>query len=240
MGALRERMLTNLRMRNFSPRTITAYLWHVKEFTRYFGKSPDLLDEEHVRRYLFYLFEEQKKGWTTVNVCHSALKFFYVNILHRDWQVNKIPRPKGERRLPVVLNQQELVALFTATERWKYRVILKTIYSAGLRLSEATHLKVQHIESSSMRIRVEQGKGKRDRYTLLSQQVLVELREYWRKYRPKEWLFYGFKKSRPLHGSTIQVAFRAAKKKPVLLKPPLFTRCAIALQPTCWSKALTY
>jgi site-specific recombinase XerD len=223
----------NMRMRNFSPRTITAYLYHVQEFTRYFGKSPDLLDEEHARRYLFYLFEERKKGWTTVNVCHSALKFFYTGTLHRDWQVKKIPRPKGERRLPVVLNGQELSALFSSTESWKYRVILKTIYSAGLRLSEATHLKVHHIESSSMRIRVEQGKGKRDRYTLLSQQVLEELRDYWRKYRPKEWLFYGFKKSRPLHGSTIQVAFRAAKKKPGFIKPPLSTRCAIVLQPTC-------
>jgi site-specific recombinase XerD len=172
MGALQERMLSTMRMRNFSERTIEAYLWHVKEFTRYFGKSPDLLNEEHVRRYLSYLFEDCKKGWTTVNVCHSALKFFYVHTLHRDWQVSKIPRPKGERRLPVVLTGEELDALFAATEKWKYRVILKTIYSVGLRLSEATHLKVHHIESSSMRIRVEQGKGKRDRYTLLSCQVL--------------------------------------------------------------------
>lgn len=76
MGALRERMLSTMRMRNFSPRTIEAYLWHVKEFTRYFGKSPDLLNEEHAMLYLSYLFEERKKGWTTVNVCHSALKSF--------------------------------------------------------------------------------------------------------------------------------------------------------------------
>lgn len=232
MGALKDRMLSTMRMRNLSERTIESYLWHVKEFTRYYGKSPDSLNEEHVRGYLSYLFEERKKGWTTVNVCHSALKFFYVQTLHRDWQVSKIPRPKGERRLPVVLTGEELKALFAATEKWKYRVILKTIYSAGLRLSEATHLKVHHIESSSMRIRVEQGKGKRDRYTLLSHQVLEELREYWRKYQPKEWLFYGFKKDYPLNGSTIQVAFRKAKKKPVSLKMQLSTRCDIVLRPT--------
>ena len=232
MGALKDRMLSTMRMRNLSERTIESYLWHVKAFTRYFNKSPDLLNEEHVRGYLSYLFEDCKKGWTTVNVCHSALKFFYVQTLHRDWQVDKIPRPKGERRLPVVLTGEELNALFEATEKWKYRVILKTIYSAGLRLSEATHLKVHHIESSSMVIRVEQGKGKKDRYTLLSCEVLEALREYYRKYRPQEWLFYGFKKNCPLGGSTIQVAFRNAKKKPVSIKMQQSTPCAIVLPPT--------
>ncbi|MCP3907039.1 MAG: tyrosine-type recombinase/integrase [Oceanicoccus sp.] len=240
MGALRERMLSNMHMRNFSPRTIYAYLWHVTEFTRYFGKSPDLLGEEHARQYVSYLCEERKKSWSNINVCHSALKFFYSNTLHRDWQVKMIPRPKGERRLPVVLDHGELSVLFSATANWKHQLILKLIYSAGLRLSEAAHLKVQHIESSSMRIRVEQGKGKRDRYTVLSQQVLDGLRDYWLKYRPKEWLFFGAKKSRPIHVSTIQVAFRAAKKKPVLINQSLSTHCAIALQPTFWSKALTF
>ncbi len=214
MGALQERMFANLRLRNLSPRTIKAYLWHVKEFTRYFGKAPDLLGEEEVRQYLQYLLDERKVSWSNMNIGYSALKFFYVNTLHRDWQVDKIPRPKGERRLPVVLSRRELKELFSATRNLKHRVIFKTIYSAGLRISEASHLKVHHIESDSMQIRVEQGKGKRDRYTLLSETVLIELRDYWRTYQPTDWLFFAQSKSRPICVSTIQVAFRTAKKKP--------------------------
>lgn len=214
MGALRDRMFANMRLRNFSPRTINAYLWHVKEFTRYFGKAPDLLGEEEVRQYLQYLLDERKVSWSNMNIGYSALKFFYVDTLHRDWQVDKIPRPKGERRLPVVLSRKELNELFSATSNLKHRVIFKTIYSAGLRLSEAANLKLHHIESDSVRIRVEQGKGKKDRYTLLSETVLVELRDYWRTCRPTDWLFFGQDKSRPISVSTIQVAFRTAKKKP--------------------------
>lgn len=213
MGALRDRMHANMRLRNFSPRTINAYLWHVKEFTRYFGKSPDLLGEEEVRQYLQYLLDERKVSWSNMNIGYSALKFFYVDTLHRDWQVDKIPRPKGESRLPVVLSRRELKELFSATRNLKHRVIFKTIYSAGLRISEAANLKPYHIESDSMRIRVEQGKGKKDRYTLLSETVLVELRDYWRTYQPTDWLFFAQSKSRPICVSTIQVAFRAAKKK---------------------------
>ncbi len=214
MGALRDRMFANLRLRNLSPRTIKAYLWHVREFTRYFGKAPDLLGEEEVRQYLQYLLDERKVSWSNMNIGYSALKFFYVETLHRDWQVYKIPRPKGESRLPVVLSRRELKDLFSATCNLKHRVIFKTIYSAGLRLSEAANLKLHHIESDSMRVRVEQGKGKKDRYTLLSETVLVELRDYWRTCRPTDWLFFGSDKSRPISVSTIQVAFRTAKKKP--------------------------
>ena len=214
MGALRERMFANLRMRNFSPKTIEAYLWHVREFTRYFGKAPDLLGEENVRRYLQYLLDERKVSWSNMNIGYSALKFFYVETLHRTWQVEKIPRPKGESRLPVVLSRQELNKLFSATSNMKHRVIFKTIYSAGLRISEAANLKPHHIESDSMRIRVEQGKGKKDRYTLLAETALVELRDYWRTCRPTDWLFFGKDKNRPISVSTIQVAFQRAKKKP--------------------------
>lgn len=214
MGALRDRMFANLRLRNLSPSTIKAYLWHVTEFTRYFGKAPDVLGEEEVRQYLQYLLDERKVSWSNMNIGYSALKFFYVNTLHRDWRVDKIPRPKGESRLPVVLSGRELQKLFSAICNQKHQVIFKTIYSAGLRISEASHLKLHHIESDSMRIRVEQGKGKKDRYTLLSETVLVELRNYWRTYRPTDWLFFGQEKSRPISVSTLQVSFRTAKKKP--------------------------
>ena len=239
MGALRERMFANMRMRNFSPKTIKAYLWHVQEFTRYFGKSPDLLGEEEARRYLLYLRDERKVSWSNINIGYSALKFFYVETLHRDWQVEKIPRPKVGRRLPVVLSRGELNRLFSATANFKHWVIFRTIYSAGLRVSEAAHLKPYHIESEAMRLRVEQGKGKKDRYTLLSRTALVELRDYWRVYRPTEWLFFGRDKARPIAVATIQKAFQRCKKKPVSPSLPRFIPYATVLPPTCWSRAST-
>jgi site-specific recombinase XerD len=117
-----------------------------------------LLGEEEVRRYLLYLNDERKVSWSSVNVGYAALKFFYVHTLYRDWQVNKIPRPKGRQYLPVVLSHSELAQLFSATSNLKHWVIFRTIYSAGLRVSEAANLKPFHIESGSKRIRVEQGK----------------------------------------------------------------------------------
>lgn len=240
MGALQERMFANMRMRNFSPKTVKAYLWHMREFTRYFGKSPDLLGEEEVRRYLLYLRDERKVSWSNINIGYSALKFFYVDTLQRDWQVEKIPRPKVGRRLPVVLSRGELNRLFSATANFKHRVIFRTIYSAGLRVSEAAHLKPYHIESEGMRLRVEQGKGKKDRYTLLSRTALVELRDYWRVYRPTEWLFFGRDKARPIAVGTIQKAFQRCKKKPASPSLPRFIPCATVLQPIFWSKALTF
>lgn len=239
MGALRDRMHANMRLRNLSPKTIEAYLRHVREFTRYFGKAPDLLGEEEVRQYLQYLLDDRKVSWSNMNIGYSALKFFYVETLHRNWQAAKIPRPKRERRLPVVLSREELSELFAVTSNSKHRVIFKTIYSAGLRISEAANLKLYHIESDSTRIRVEQGKGKKDRYTLLSETVLDELRNYWRACRPTLWLFYGADKERPISTSTIQVAFKMAKKKPASASRPAYTRCGTALPPIFLSKAST-
>ncbi len=240
MGALRERMLSDMRLRNFSPKTIKAYLWHVREFTRYLGKAPDLLGEKEVRRYLLYLRDERKVSWSNINIGYSVLKFSYVNALHRDWQVEKIPRPKGSLRLPVVLSRRELEQFFWVTTNLKHRMIFRIIYSAGPRVSEAAHLKPHHIESEAIRLRVEQGKGKKDRYTLLSRTVLVELRNYWRIYRPTEWLFFGRDKDTPIAVATIQKAFQRCKKKPVSPNLPQFTPCATVLQPTCWSRALTF
>ncbi len=231
MGQLKDQMLMEMRLRNFSPSTIKAYVWYVANFTKHFGKSAAEMGHDEVRQYLHWMLYERKLSWSNVNCAYSALKFFYVDTLHREWDVDKLPRPKGGRRLPVVLSQKEVIRVLKSTLNFKHRVILTTIYSGGLRLSEALHLKLSHIDSDRMQIRVEQGKGKKDRYTLLSERALEELRRYWDAYRPSSWLFPGRERGEPLGPSSIQRAFKNAKKKPASLSQPRSTLYVIALQP---------
>jgi site-specific recombinase XerD len=237
MGQLKDRMIEYMRLRNFADNTITAYLYHLREYVKMFRKSPDLLGEEEVRRYLYHLRNTKKTSWSNINIAYSALKFFYVDTLYREWHVRKIPRPKGERRLPVVFSHQEVKRLFDVAENLRQRVILETIYSGGLRVSEAAHLKVSDIDSDRMQIRVAQGKGNKDRYTLLAKSALVDLREYWRAYRPTSWLFFGRDKQKPLTPRGIQWNFKAAKKKPASTSLLRFIPYAILLQLTCLSRA---
>ncbi len=234
MGVLRDQMQMDMELRNLSPRTIQAYVWHVAAYTRLFGRSPAEMGEEQIRSYLHYLRTERKVSWSNVNIAYSALKFFYVNTLHRDWRVDKIPRPKKEKKLPVVLSPSEVKRIFDAVGDLKHRVILMTIYSAGLRVSEVAHLKVTDIDSQRMQIRVDQGKGKKDRYTLLSETLLKDLREYWSVNRPQTWLFPGGKKGHPILECTIQKVFKEAKKKPASPSQQRPIRSVIVLPPICW------
>ncbi|MEZ6230978.1 MAG: phage integrase N-terminal SAM-like domain-containing protein [Candidatus Brocadiaceae bacterium] len=180
MGKLREQMVEEMELRNFSPKTIKAYLGHMVAFTRLLGKSPAEMGEGEVRRYLQYLRKEKRVSWSNINIAYSALKFFYVETLLREFAIKKIPRPKGEKKLPVVLSLSEVKEIFDVIANMKHRVILMTTYSGGFRVSEVAHLKVTDIDSKRMQIRVDQGKGKKDRYTLLSPALLEHLRTYWR------------------------------------------------------------
>jgi len=213
MGLLKERMEQSMRLKHLSDKTIGAYLHHVREYTRYFGVSPDQLGEDHVRQYLDYLILDRKLSGSSVNVAYSALRYFYRQVLGRDWNVRNVPRPKRQKQLPQVLSKGEVEALLNAVDDLKHRTILVTIYSAGLRVSEAVRLRVRDIDSSQMQLRIEQGKGKKDRYALLGQKNLELLREYYRVYRPEEWLFGGQKKGNWLSVNTVQKAFERAKKK---------------------------
>jgi len=230
MGKLRDLMLMEMELRNFRPKTIECYVWHMKSFTKLFDRSPAEIGEQEIRHYLHYLKKERHTSWSNINQAYAALKFFYVHTLHRDWNVDKIPRPKGEHRLPQVLSQQEVTRFLDATSSLKYRVIFMTIYSGGLRLSEAAHLKIADIDKDRMQIRINQGKGNKDRYTLLSKRLLTELRAYWHAYRPTTWLFPG-KNNKPLSVSSIQVSFGRSKKKPPSQNQLLSILCAIVSQP---------
>jgi len=213
MGKLREQMKMDLKLKGYSPKTQTAYLGYMKKFVRYFGRSPAKMGEKEIREYLYHLITGRDLGDSSINSAYSALKFFYETTLGRDWNVAKIPRRKPEKRLPVVLDGSEIKQLFAVTTNLKHRALLMTTYSAGLRVSETAHLKVSDIDSKRMQLLVAQGKGKKDRYALLSSVTLNLLRDYWRQYRPTIWLFPGRLPESPISTRSIQKIFKNAKRK---------------------------
>jgi len=214
MGAIREEMLMAMRMKNFSTNTIKSYMRHAESFVRMFWKSPLEMGSPEIKKYLEHLVNRNLSP-SMIIIAYSALKFLYVETLHREWNGDFYRRPKREKRLPVVLSMDELKRLFSAVSNPKYRAVFLSCYSAGLRVGEATRLKVKDIDSQRMQIRVEQGKGKKDRYTILSQSLLTELRNYWKTYRPHDWLFPGHRSGKPICVCAVQCKFRLAKKKPV-------------------------
>lgn len=213
MGHLRDQMLKNMQLRNFSQSTIKAYLGQMIAFTKYFGRSPQELGEKEIKEYLYYLRFDRKVSWSYLKITYSAFKFFYIGTLHKNMEISKIPYPKSETRLPVIFSYEEIEDLLNHTYNFKHKVILMTLYSAGLRVSEVCKLKVIDIDSRRMQIRVEQGKGKKDRYTLLSEKLLDFLRIYYRYSHPEEWLFYGRCRTSPISIKSVQKVFRKAKSK---------------------------
>lgn len=219
MGRLREQMQADLQLRGLSQKTQKIYLRQVRDIARYFKKSPELLGEKEVKDYLLYLLREKKVSDSTFRQCYGALRFLYKITLKRDWVVDKIPYPKTKKRLPVVLDKTEVEALFSVIHNLKHRAILMTTYSSGLRLAETAHLRTSDIDSKRMMLRIQNGKGGKDRYTILSNIALDILRQYWRQYRPKEWLFEGQSSDRPISERSIQKIFEKAKKLAGITKP---------------------
>lgn len=219
MSALRQRMLEDLTIRNYSPNTIRSYIYHVSQFARYFGKSPDQLGVQEIREYQVYLAHEKKLSWSIFNQAVSALRFFYFITLNREIELERIPYGKRPRKLPVVLNHDEIARLFDATLCPKHRALLMTLYGAGLRLSEGLHLELRDIDSCRMLIHVRYGKGGKDRYAWLSPTLLEQLRSYWRAYRPRTLLFPGMYPNRFADPGALQSAFRRARRWAGISKP---------------------
>jgi integrase/recombinase XerD len=213
MGKLQERMKRDMELRNFSLRTIKSYLWWMRDFVMHYGRSPEELGDEEIRSYLHFLLKEKDASQASLSQAYSALKFFYERTLGREWNETRIPRSLREKKLPVVLSLEEVQEAFNAIKNLKHRTILTTIYSGGLRLGEALRLKVRDIDSRRMMIRVRQGKGHKDRYTLLGEKALKMLRIYWDVYRPREWLFPSTNLDQPLHPSSVQRVFRKALRE---------------------------
>lgn len=215
MTALRQKMLEDLQLRNYSDRTIKAYLRCVSQFAQHFGKSPDQLGPAQIREYQLYLIKQKQCSWAVFNQTVCALRFFYNTTLGCKEMIEEIPYPRFEKRLPVVLSQTEVAALLQALNNLKHRALLTTIYATGLRVAEVTNLVVTDIDSSRMVVQVRQGKGRKDRFVMLSPNLLTLLRQYWKAYHPSHWLFPGQNPNHPINDATAyricQQAARAAK-----------------------------
>jgi integrase/recombinase XerD len=212
MSALRKRMLEDLRVRNYSPRTQEIYVQQVARFARHFGRSPDQLTTEDIRTYLIHLRETDRASWSAFKQAVAALRFFYRITLQRPELIPEIPYPRTSKQLPAVLSPEEVVRLLQAVRQPKHRAVLATIYATGLRISEALALKVGDIDSQRMVVNVRQGKGRKDRTVMLSPQLLEVLRCYARQARPTDWLFPGRRRDCPLHETAVQRACVAARR----------------------------
>ena len=218
MTALRQRMIDDLRIRNYSPRTIETYVYHVEQFARYFGKSPDQLGRKEIHRYQVYLAHEKKLAWSSYNQIVCALRFLYFKTLEADIDFAHVPYSRPPKKLPVVLSQEEVARIFEATLSIKHLAVLMTLYGAGLRLHEAVNLELTDIDSKRMVIHVRQGKGNKERYTLLPASLLETLRKYWRAYRPVKLLFPGSEPDRPYCKNTVQQALARARHRAGITK----------------------
>ena len=216
MGALRTQMIAEMRLRNFSPRTEESYVAAMVGLVKHYHRSPDQLTQDEIRCYLLHL-KERGLSPSSRNVAISGMKFFYHQILGWDEQKLFLPPRKGSWRLPEVLSPKEVERLLCANGKLRDRCLLMTAYATGVRLSELVRLKVSDIDSERMMVRVEQGKGKKDRYTILSQRLLEELRSYWKVHRSKSWLFPNAKGG-PLSIDYAQRIYNLAKLKAGLHK----------------------
>jgi len=199
--------------RGRSPRTQETYVWMLRLFGRFVRKPVDQVTPDDIQAYQRHLTTERKVGFSTFNQTTCALRFFYRECLSQDWDIKRMPYQKKRRNLPEILAPEEVTAILDACTNLKHRAVLMTSYSGGLRLSETLGLVPSDIDSKRMMIRIEQGKGRKDRYVMLSEVLLVTLREYWKQYRPVRWLFEGRPKGRPLASSTAEKVFKHAALK---------------------------
>jgi site-specific recombinase XerD len=213
-------MSEDMQVRNLALNTRESYLQQVSSFARHFNKSPELLGPEEIRDYQVYLVKERSLAPSSLCTVSAALRFLYKVTLHKDWSFEEvIPTAKKPKTLPVVLSPEEVLQFLGAVQSIKHRGILTTCYAAGLRISEAVHLKPPHIDSQRMVIRVEQGKGQKDRYVMLSPKLLETLRDYWRITRPKDWLFPGDIPGRPITRCAVEDACHTARRISGIRKP---------------------
>ena len=222
MTPLRLRMTEDMQVRNLSPRTQSTYLMQVSLFAGHFGQSPALLGREQIRNYQLFLTNRKKMSPSSIKVAVAALRFLYQVTLKRGWDIEQsILSPKRPRKLPVVASPEEVLRFLDCAPGLKHRAILTACYAAGLRVSEAVSLRPTDIDSQRRVIRIHQGKGRKDRYVMLSPRLLAVLRDYWRTIRPatRQWLFPGLSPIHPLSPQAVVRACHKAQRLSHLSKP---------------------
>jgi site-specific recombinase XerD len=218
MTTLRMRMDNAMLVRGMAERTRETYLAAVTRLARHYRRAPDRLSPQEVQAYLVHMLREEKLAWSTCNIAVQAFRFLYHTTLGRPEPTFTIPGPKHRQTLPEILSPAEVRRVLESTANRKQRALLATTYAAGLRVSEVVRLQLRHIDAQRMSLRIEQGKGAKDRDTLLSPRLLEELRAYWRQYRPTRWLFPARDGQRPMDVSTAQKFYTAAKQRAGITK----------------------
>jgi len=206
-----QSMTTFMELRGFAKSTQRNYLAHIRRFHEFCGKPLVSVGYEEVRAFLHHAIQSRKLSAQYVNSAYSAIKFLYQSVLHREWNMLHVPRVKKSFKLPSILTPQEVLRMIEATSNLKHKAILSTVYSAGLRVSEVAHLQISDIHSHNMRILIRQAKGNKDRYSLLAENNLLLLRQYWKVYRPNHWLFPGISDAKPLATRSIQEMFQKSR-----------------------------
>ena len=222
MTPLRQRMVDDMKLRGLSANTQHVYLVAIRQLAKRYHRSPDRITEDELRAYFLYLKDVRKLARSTITVAICAIKFLYERTLGYEWPLFDILRPPRERKLPVVLGRDEVRRTLRCVRVPDYRACLTTIYTCGLRLSEATRLEISDVDSSRMQLHVH-GKGDKERYVPLPERTLAILRKHWKTHRSPRWLFparisRGGKyttdhKQQPIHGSSLRRAFHQALKQ---------------------------
>jgi site-specific recombinase XerD len=215
-------MLQEMQIRNYSDRSIRSYIHCLSRLSLFYKCSPDLLSIDQVKAYLHYCITEKQEATSTLNQIISAVRILFVDVLHRTWEPLNLKRPRRDKKLPVVFSKQEITAFFAGIQNEKHKAIFVTAYSSGLRISEVRMLKPCDIDSDRMQICVRRGKGKKDRFTLLSVKTLEVLRGYFQRFRPKTYLFEGYTPGEPISHRTIQKVFTTAAGKAGITKAVTF------------------
>jgi len=222
MGVSRDAMEQALALRGLAPKTCSAYLGWVRRLVRFCRVVPDQLTTDHVRAFLLYLTQERRLSFSTFNQALNAARFFFLEVLKRPFVVEGLRYQKAPRRLPVVMNDEEVSRLLAAAASLRDRALFETGYATGMRVGEVTRLLITDLDSGRMAIRVDQGKGRKDRYVMLSPSLLETLRAYWRESKPKVFLFPGVGGKKPLCISAAQKAFGRARLQAGIKKPVSF------------------
>ena len=213
-----KRMAEDMQLSNFAENTIDAYTFHADKFCQHFGKSADQLGPEEIRAYQLYLVNEKKASWSAFNQAVCGLRFLYVVTLKKPWTIQHIPYGKRPKKLPIVLSGDEAARLFACLHNVKHRAVLITCYAAGLRLTEATNLRIADIDGQRHQLHIKDAKGHKDRIVPASPRLLEELRAYWKLDRPSNYLFPGKTPDNALSSATVQKAMKLGVAKAAIKK----------------------